>query len=109
MALKRANRLSLRLKRESLIKSGHSFAGNYFTIISSPSLDQLKIPRGAVLVSKKTASHATDRNKIKRIALSLFKELLPGLPAHDYLIIPKRQVLQTSTPLLREELVRLLK
>lgn len=109
MALKRAHRLSLRFKRESLIKSGQSFVGNYFTVISSPSLDQLQIPRAAVIVSKKTAALAANRNKIKRIILSLVQEKLPSLPAHDYLIIPKRQVLQTATPLLREELFRLLK
>ena len=109
MALKRAYHLSLRLKRESLVKVGQTLYGQFFTVVSAPSLDSLTAPRLAIIVSKKTATLASDRNKIKRTTSSLLQKLLPSLPAKDYLVIPKKQLLQTNYQLLESDLSRLVK
>jgi ribonuclease P protein component len=53
------------------------------------------VPRFSILLSKKTAKLAVDRNRIKRVTSALLAELLPSLPPADYLIIPKRSVLDT--------------
>ena len=94
MALPRANRLSLRTHRTRLTQTGHSFYGRFFTVIFSYQ-DTSSVPRFAILVSKKTALLASDRNRIKRIVSSVIQSLFP-LPVGDYLLIPKRQVLQAK-------------
>lgn len=51
--------------------------------------------RFSILLSKKTARLAVDRNLIRRRTSALLAELLPRFPAADYLVIPKRSVLDT--------------
>ena len=94
MALPRAHRLSLRLNRDRLTKTGKTAFGKYFTLVSSdtPVDKKTDSPRLAILLSKKTASLAVDRNKIKRITSALIESFFSTIPPKDYLVIPKRQV-----------------
>ncbi len=98
MALPRAHRLSLRLNRDRLTKTGKTAFGKYFTLISSatPADKKENSPRLAILLSKKTASLAVDRNKIKRITSALVESLFSSIPPKDYIIIPKRSVILSS-------------
>ncbi len=116
MALPRENRLSLRLERERLNKEGQTFFSRHFTLVSAPSSSvgaihespasvipakagihsiNTAIPRFGILLSKKTTKLAVDRNLIKRRTSALISENLSDFPVADYLIIPKRSVLDT--------------
>jgi ribonuclease P protein component len=104
MALSGAHRLSLRFERERLTKTGKTVFGKYFTLVTAESSDKsLGVPRLAILLSKKTANLATDRNKIKRTTSSLIESFLSTLPPKDYLVIPKRQVLTEGYESLKED------
>lgn len=117
MALPRANRLSLRFERERLTKTGKTSHGHFFTLIAAPAprnpqsagRDEVGSPRFAILLSKKTASLAIDRNKIKRITSGILELLLSSLPPKDYLVIPKKQVLIEDNKSLSEDLKKLIK
>lgn len=107
MALPRANRLSLRLNRERLTKVGKTSHGQFFTLISAPT--EGTYPRLAILLSKKTSPLAVNRNKIKRLTSAVLEGLLSILPPKDYLVIPQRQVLETSQKDLQTDILSLLK
>lgn len=109
MALTRAHRLSLRFHRERLTQTGKTAYGKFFTAVSaSTPVDSKDIsPRFAILLSKKTASLAVERNKIKRISSGLIESLFPLIPQKDYLVIPKKQVLTEKNETLKEDLKNL--
>ena len=114
MALPRANRLSLRFARDRLTKTGKTVHGKFFTLVSAPPAPneaegEVGSPKFAILLSKKTASLAVDRNKIKRVTSAIIESLLSSLPAKDYLVIPKRQVLTADFQSLKKDLSTLLK
>lgn len=117
MALPRANRLSLRFERERLTQTGKTVHGQFFTLIAAPAprsprpagRDEVGLPRFAILLSKKTAKLAVDRNKIKRITSAILEPLLPSIIPKDYLIIPKRQVLTANFQDLQKNLSSLLR
>jgi ribonuclease P protein component len=105
MALPKSHRLSLRFERERLTKTGKTVYGKFFTLVVADSSDiKAGVPRFAILLSKKTASQATDRNKIKRITSGILEPLLSSLTPKDYLIIPKKQVLIEENKILQEDL-----
>jgi len=95
MALPKSHHLSLRFERERLDKLGKTLYGKFFTLVVADTPEDKKItsPHLAILISKKTATRAVDRNKIKRVTSALLESVLPTIPAKDYLVIPKRQVL----------------
>ena len=109
MALPKSHRLSLRFNRERLTKTGKTFYGKFFTVVSSDTPDSEKLisPRLAILLSKKTATLATDRNKIKRITSSIIEKLFSSIPPKDYLVIPKKQVLTEDNKNISEDLQNL--
>ncbi len=109
MALARAHRLSLRFERDHLNKEGKTFFGKFFTLVvaDTPKDNKTQSPRLAILLSKKTATLATDRNKIKRITSALLEDLLSSISPKDYLVIPKKQVLTEDNQSLSEDLKNL--
>ena len=109
MALTRAHRLSLRFERDRLNKDGKNIFGKFFTLVvaDTPEDNKSQSPRLAILLSKKTAPRATDRNRIKRITSSLLEDILSSVPSKDYLIIPKKQVLTEDNQSLSEDLKNL--
>lgn len=110
MALPKSHRLSLRFERERLTKTGKTSFGKLFTLVSAESSDKnIHIPRLAILLSKKTASLAVDRNRIRRITSSLLQNILSTIPPQDYLVIPKKQVLTENSKTLADDLQGLFK
>lgn len=93
MALPVANRLPVRRERDRLNREGKTYHSKFFTIVQAPA-DSLT-PRFAILLSKKTAKMAVDRNRIKRVTSAILIELLPSFIPADYLIVPKSIVLTT--------------
>lgn len=93
MPLPKKNRLSLRLHKDDFT-SGQKYYGKYFTFIKS-TIDHRSStqPVFAVLVSKKTAKKAVDRNKIRRLTSSVTQKLLPQFSGGQYLLIPKSSVI----------------
>jgi len=67
-----------------------------------------QVPRFSILLSKKTARLAVDRNQIKRVTSALLAELHSQFPSADYLVIPKRSVLNTPHSDLLSDLSSLL-
>jgi len=105
MALSGAFRLPLRFERERLSKTGKTIYGKFFIVVVADSQNTKVIfPRLAILLSKKTAPLATDRNKIKRITSGILENLISSIPPKDYLIIPKKSVLFEKNSHLCEDL-----
>jgi ribonuclease P protein component len=108
MALPKSHRLSLRFDRERLTKTGKTVFGKFFTLVVADSSDKKAgVPRLAILLSKKTARLAVDRNKIKRITSHILESSISTLPSKDYLVIPKKQVLTEDNKILEEDLKNL--
>ncbi|HOX96380.1 MAG TPA: ribonuclease P protein component [Candidatus Woesebacteria bacterium] len=108
MALPKSQRLSLRFHRDRLTREGHTSRGHFFTVVSAPFSDQsLSSARFAIIVSKKTASLAVDRNRLKRITTSLLQQLSNSIFPADYMVIPQRQVLQESEQALLADLKKI--
>lgn len=111
MALSKSHRLSLRFNRKRLDDNGKTFFGKNFTVvIADTPIDLLEVssPRFAILLSKKTARQAVDRNKIKRITSSIIESNLNEISKKDYLIIPKSSVLKEEYKKISEDLKSLL-
>ncbi|KKT42589.1 MAG: Ribonuclease P protein component [Microgenomates group bacterium GW2011_GWC1_44_37] len=126
MPLPAANRLPLRKERDRLTHEGKSFHTRHFTLVTAPTpiviasearqsishpvgaIHESPAPRFSILLSKKTARLAVDRNRIKRITSALLSDLLPSFPPADYMVIPKRSVLNTPHPDLLADLSSLL-
>ncbi len=111
MALPKSHRLSLRFDRERLNQTGKTVFGKFFTLVvaETPEDKKAQSPRLAILLSKKTASLAVDRNKIKRVTSAIIENTLSSIPPKDYLIVPKRQVHETDFQILKKDLSNLLK
>ncbi len=118
MALPAKNRLPLRKERDRLTREGKTYHTKFFAIVSAPSViptstsfrpsdtsGEISLhPRFSILLSKKTAKLAVDRNRIKRVTSAILIELLPSFSPADYLIIPKSSVIDTSHPNLLSDL-----
>ncbi len=109
MALPKSHRLSLRFNRERLTNTGKTLYGKFFTLVVSdtPESEKSTSPRLAILLSKKTATLATGRNKIKRITSGIIEKLFSSIPPKDYLVIPKKQVLTEDNKNISEDLQNL--
>ena len=98
MALAKKHRLNLRLHRLRVEENCKKIHSPLFTYLISP---QPKIEgtqptnsRFAILISKKLARKAVDRNKIKRKISQSIQNTLPNLPQHhDIILIPKKTIL----------------
>jgi len=109
MALPKSHRLSLRFERDRLTHSGKTVFGKYFTLVTAdkPPATQNSYPCFAILLSKKTAPLAVNRNKIKRITSDIIENNLSSFSSKDYLVIPKRQVLTENFQSLQTDLLSL--
>ena len=67
-----------------------------------------KFPRFSILLSKKVSKRAVDRNLIRRRVSAAIASLLHKFPVADYLIIPKRSVLEIPHTTLLSDITSLL-
>ena len=65
--------------------------------------------RMGLIVSRKTASRAVDRNRCKRIAREAFRKVRAELPALDILVQPKNDLRTKQNRAIRQELDQLLR
>lgn len=108
MALSKRYRLPLRFERSRLNEVGLKRQGSFYTIIIAEPKQDIKIPRFAVIISKKISNLATDRNKIRRLTSEVLNSLISNIKCSDYLIIPKRAILSASYSQIKEDLVFIL-
>jgi ribonuclease P protein component len=94
MALAKKNRLNLRLHRLQVEKNCQKIHSPLFTYLVAKQEDSSPNSRFAILLSKKTAKKAVDRNKIRRAISNSIQGSLPLLPQnHDIILIPKKDIL----------------
>jgi len=94
MALAKKHRLNLRLYRQRVEESCKKLHSPFFTYLVASQIDHLSNSRFAILMSKKLARKAVDRNKIKRKISQSIQNTLPNLPQHhDIILIPKKTIL----------------
>lgn len=117
MALPRANRLPLRFERDRVSREGKTIFTKYLTVViasqksvipSEVEESQTIKPRIGILLSKKTAKLAVNRNLIKRKLSAALIPLLARLAQSDYLLIPKATVLTASPSDLEADLQKIL-
>ncbi len=73
-----------------------------FTVLSRP--NELGYPRIGLVVGKRHARRAVDRNRIKRIIRDSFRSWLPRLPAHDIVVLSGRGVVECDNVAMFEAL-----
>ncbi|QQR77412.1 MAG: ribonuclease P protein component [Candidatus Moraniibacteriota bacterium] len=82
----RAYRLSNHQEIRRVFRLGKKAYGSLFSFISLP--NSLEKSRFAVIVSKKTAPRAVDRNRIKRFVREALRPNLPHItPGYDSIVV----------------------
>jgi len=93
MTLPSQNRLNLRLERDRIENSSQKIHSLLFILLYSPSPKNIKHSRFAVLLSKKFARLAVNRNKAKRLVHQAIQKNLNLLTSsYDIIFIPKKTI-----------------
>ncbi len=71
-------------------------SSEFFTILSRE--NEIGQPRLGVIVAKRHAKRAVDRNIIKRIIRESFRLAKTSLPANDFIVILKRPIKAINRP-----------
>ncbi len=109
MALSKINRLNLRLDRQRIESSCQKHYSPLFTYLVAPQPTETKKPsaRFAILLSKKLAKKAVDRNKIKRIVSSSIQDSLSKFVQNqDTILIPKKEILTQTRNGISQDLIK---
>jgi ribonuclease P protein component len=94
MALAKKNRLNLRLNRLRIEGACQKLHSPLFTYLVASQQEPLSQSRFAIVLSKKLAKKAVDRNKIRRNISESIKNSLSKLPQKkDIILIPKKELL----------------
>lgn len=118
MSLSASNRFSLKDSRESFFASGKSIHSPLLQVIylkesktrhsghacprsigDSESIKDNQPPLFSILVSKKVAKKAHDRNKLRRQIQQLIQTNLSSFPPHKYLFLPKNSAINSYSEL----------
>lgn len=73
-----------------------------FTVLSRP--NGMGHARLGLVVGKRHARRAVERNRIKRVIRESFRAALPRLPAHDIVVLPARGVAECDNVAMFEAL-----
>ncbi|MCX6819915.1 MAG: ribonuclease P protein component [Candidatus Adlerbacteria bacterium] len=87
----------------NIITAGRSGRAGFLSVKHIPSTQQL---RAAVVVSKKVARGAVERNRLRR---AVYRALVPFLSTGDVVIFVQKVPTAPLAPIFREELMVLLK
>jgi len=82
--LKAENRLKGQAEFSRILKEGQRSRGQFLVIAATPR--QTKAPRVGIIVSKKVAKKAVDRNRIRRIVSHLFSHVFTATPKFDVVV-----------------------
>jgi len=103
----RLNRLSKTKDVQVTSKRGRSFFSPHFVIKFLKS--QTAVTRITVVVSTKVSKKAVIRNRIKRVIRETLRLNLPALKSGDYVVIVKPSATKLETPLIRQQVLGLLR
>jgi len=107
MALAKKYRLNLRIHRFRVQENAQKINSKFFTFLVAPQPESLSHSRFAILLSKKLAKKAVERNKIRRKISQSIQESLANLPQHhDIILIPKKEILSTTSSQIRKDLTK---
>lgn len=106
------NLRSSMLPRRSKVSRAHFLEAStkarvyHFPLYTARFLPVSTLPksRAAVVVSKKVAARAVDRNKIKRRTYNILRSVLPSLPTGTLLIFVKKEAVAKSFQELEREI-----
>lgn len=82
--LKAENRLKGQAEFSRVLKEGQRTRGQFLLITSAPRAT--KHPRLGVMVSRKVAKKAVDRNRVRRIISHLFMHAFDETPEYDVVV-----------------------
>jgi ribonuclease P protein component len=100
----RASRLTAKRAFDRVFRHGRRSADPAFTVLATN--NDGDAARLGLAVSKRTARHATRRNRLKRIIRESFRQADPALPAIDIVVISKASADATPADALRASLDR---
>ena len=104
VAMPRRNRLSRRVFPS---RTARRIVGSLVSISITPLNGSIE-PRFTCVVSKKTATHAADRNRLKRRCREVMRPFVASLPPLAFVIYPKRTALDVPFEALVKEVRSLL-
>lgn len=100
-------RVRKRFQFRSLQKTGQRLHTRHFVLALGPALSET--PQLGITISKKTAPHAVDRNRVKRLVREAFRRAAHALPPGVAIVfIAKRQATDLTQAEVDEQLARLL-
>lgn len=100
----RSHRLTVKRDFDAVFKHGRRSHDEHFTVLARP--NGLDHPRLGLAVSRKTARHATARNRIKRQVRESFRHARDTLPRADLVVIAKRPASDLDAPQMRHSLAQ---
>lgn len=96
--LKRHNRLRKQRQIDHIFKKGRRFHSKIITLHILWEKSGVEYPpQGTIVVSKKTAKRAVDRNRIKRQVRAIIEKIIDQLPVNLLFIIVVRSSLTDKT------------
>lgn len=93
--LPRKNRITRKSEYDLIKKAGTLIKTDYLTILFIKKVGQ-KNPRFGIIVSNKISKRAVQRNKIRRSLRHAIMELSGKISNFDYLIIVRKNLLETD-------------
>ncbi|MEX0431469.1 ribonuclease P protein component [Spiribacter insolitus] len=101
----RAARLTRSAEFRAVFGDAQRHADRYFTILAGHG--SVSHARLGLAVSRRAASRAVDRNRLKRLIRETFRQQLPGLPAVDVVVMVRPIACHTENAKLAAALDRL--
>jgi len=108
--LPKPHRLPLRFFRDQTNQSGSLISGPLFSLVVARPPERQGLPtRFSVIISKKVAANAVDRNRLRRQLLHHLARQLPQIsPGFDAIILAKQSLTTASQDFVLKEIKRLL-
>ncbi len=103
-AFPREHRLTVKRAFDQVFKEGVRSRDAHFTVLARP--NDSDVARLGLAVSRKTARHATVRNRIKRHVRESFRLAHRHLPAADFVVIAKAPSASLEAQAMRDSLTR---
>ncbi len=100
--LRAENRLKGQAEFSRILKEGHRWTGQFLRLAAASRT--LKEPRVGIIVSRKVAKKAIERNRIRRIIAHLFMHAFEEVSAYDVVVRVDRLPRKTIFAVLEAEL-----
>lgn len=88
----RRHRLSNDKQIKKVLQKGATRTGSFFRVKALKNLRLARISRFNVVISKKVASRATVRNRIRRRTKAIFMEEIAKIEGYDFVVFPRLEV-----------------